>query len=224
MRFRRFAESALVACSLLLAPLAARADLTITQQVEGAGGSSEMTVQMKDDHMRADLAAQVSMLLDLKTGETLFLQHEPKTFSRLTAAQSAAMVKKFQDAIPPGAGKLEATTQKREISGYPTDLFIWTIGAMKLRFWVARDLPGGKVLQERLDRLQASGPFASVAALLPPPGSLPGVRLRTEMEVGAQKVSYTITGLKQDPLDEKLFALPPDYKEVPFAIAPGPTP
>jgi hypothetical protein len=220
MRFRRFVERALLGLSLLLAPLAARADLTITQQVEGAGGNTTMTIQLKEDHMRADLTAQISMLLDLKTGETLFLQHDAKTFSRLTAEQSEAMQKKFKDAIPPGEGKLEATTQKRVIGGYPTQLYVWSIGAMKLRFWVARDLPNAKVLEERLDRLQAAGPFASVAALMPPPGSLPGVRLSTEMEVGPQKVTTTITGLNQDPLDDKLFAVPADYKEVPFAIEP----
>lgn len=220
MRARSLFAGALLGFACLLAPRGARADIAITQQVEGAGGQGEMAIKIQGDHLRADVSAQVTMLLDLKSGDTIFLQNEPKTYSKLSAAESAAMVKKFQEAIPPGAGKLETTTQKRVIAGYNTQLFIWTIGEMKLRFWVARDVPNGQWLEDLLDRVQATGPFASVSALLPPASALPGLRLRTEMEVGPQKVTYTITGWSQDPLDAKLFELPKDYKEAPFAIEP----
>ena len=55
---------------LLLALLAtARADFTIVQRVEGGLNAGQMTLRIKDDKARADLAAQVSTITDLASGE-----------------------------------------------------------------------------------------------------------------------------------------------------------
>ena len=213
----------LLAVALLLSAQWLRADTLLTQEVETVGGRGEMTVRFHDGKIRTDLAEPVSTLFDPATGETLCLQHHPKTFTRLTRAQSEELARKLQQATPPGqTGRLESTGQKQEIAGHPTELFLWTVGGLRFRFWVARDFSNADALNALLDQLQSSGPAQGAAALLPTRAALPGVRLRTEMDAEGQHITYTILSVAEAPADDALFQVPPGYKEVPFAISPLP--
>jgi hypothetical protein len=207
-----------------LVPLEARADLTIVQQTEGAGASGEMLIRIRGNKMRSDLTARLTMILDGDTGETFFLHHADQTFSRVTAEEAKHMGERFGEAQSGSeAGKLFATGEKKMIGSHLAELYLWTIGAMKMRLWIAHDFPNGQAVQAQLDRLQRVGLASATANLMPPAGSVPGLRLRTEIELKGQKLAYTILSVKEEPLDAAQFSIPPEYRETPFAFPAKPT-
>src|SRR5881394_2833360 len=74
----------------------ARADFTIVQKIEGGLNSGQMTLRIKDDKARADLAAQVSTITDLASGETITLQHAAKVFIKIPAEQAQKLFERVQ--------------------------------------------------------------------------------------------------------------------------------
>jgi hypothetical protein len=192
----------------------ARADLIITQQVEGGGQQGEMTIKIKDGKARADLAQPVSMITDAATGETIVLQNNRKTFSRVPAAQTKELMEQFLKAQNAGAPpKLQATGKKETVSGYETEIYTWNVGTVKMRFWIAKDYPNAKAVQEQLERLQHAGLSEVAASMMPKMSELPGVKLRTEFDLGGRKVTYTIVSIKEQPVDAEVFNIPKEFTE-----------
>jgi hypothetical protein len=202
---------------------AARADLVIKQQVEGAQ-TGEMTIRIKDGKTRADLATPVSMITDAASGDTIVLQHAKKTFVRMPASETQRLAEQLLKAQAGAVPKLQATGQKQQVAGHDCELFTWSLGTMRMRFWVARDFPNAEAIQAQLDAMQNAGLAAVAAKLMPKAGHLPGVRLRTELDVQGQKVSYTITSIEETPVDAALFEIPAGYSEAPISLSPTPSP
>ena len=200
---------------LLLFALPAWADLTVLQKVEGSGLEGEMTIKFHGTKMRADLAVPLSTIVDSTTGETIVLQHKTKTFNRISAEQTKGLAEqllKAQGASEPG--KLTPTNEKKEIAGHQTQAFLWTVGQLKIKFWVCTDFPNAEAIQQQLNLIQNSGLATVAASMMPTAAQMPGLRLRTEFEIPPQKVATTIQSIKQDPVDPKLFDVPAGYKEV----------
>ncbi len=218
---RRSSFLVLLVAALFGLALPVHADLTITQQVEGSGLAGEMIIRIKGGKTRADLPQNASILTDAETGDTLLLQHRSKSYTRIAAEQTKALAEQLQKAqagaAPP---KLQATGEKKEISGHQTVRYTWTAGAMTLHFWVAKDYPNGAAIQEQLDRLQNAGLASVAAGMMPKSSEMPGIRLRTEMQGQGQKVSYTIKTIKEDEVDPALFEVPKDYTEAPAPLIP----
>ena len=201
--------------TLCLALTVARADLVILQKVEGGGLEGEMTIKFQGKKVRADLALPISIIVDADSGESLMLQHRSKTFNRVSVADTKALaeqVLKAQGASQPP--KLTPTGEKKELAGHQTEGFLWTVGQMKVRFWVAKDFPHGDAVQQQLNLLQNSGLGAVASSMMPSATDLPGVRLRTEFEIGDKKIASTILSIKEEPVDPSVFQVPADYKEV----------
>jgi hypothetical protein len=206
---------------LLLTALAlsAQAGYTIVQQVEGPGTTSDVTIRIEGNKMRSEVAEPLSVIVDGETGESIFLQHKNHTFSRVTAEQARRMGERLVEAqTDHDPGTLLPTGEKKMIGSYTGELYIWTIGAMKMRLWISRDFPDGPAVQAQLDRLQQFGVNSVGAKLMPPSASLPGLRLRTEMELPGQKLVYTILSVKEEPIEAAYFTIPPGYHETPFAL------
>jgi hypothetical protein len=198
-----------------LALTTARADFILLQKVEGKGVTGEMTVKFKGTKVRTDLAGQMSTIADSATGQTIVLQHKTRTFNRISAEQTkdlSEQVLKAQEADEPPV--LTPTGEKKEIAGHQTQGYLWTVGKMKVKFWVCTDFPGADALQQQLNILQSSGLGTAAASLMPSAVQLPGLRLRTEIEVGPQKVATTIVAIKQTAVPPDVFEIPATYKEV----------
>ena len=62
--------------------IAARADFTIKQKVDGGMQSGEMTLRVKGDKIRVYMPAspggEMSIIMDLSTGDTVTLLHQQK--------------------------------------------------------------------------------------------------------------------------------------------------
>ena len=222
-RMRHALAGVVFAAALHVVGGSSRADLIIVQQVKGGGQQGEMTIKIKDGKSRADLAQPVSMITDAATGETIVLQNNRKTFSRIPAAQTKTLVEQFLKAQGGGEPpKLEATGKKETVSGHETEIYLWNVGTIKMRFWIARDFPNATAIQAQLDSLQNSGLSALAASMMPKAADLPGVRLRTEFNLPGHKVTYTISSIKEQAVEAGTFDVPKDFTEVPVPLPGAP--
>ncbi len=64
--------------------LSARGDFTIVQKVEAKGHTNEMTLKLKDDKVRMEVAPQMTMIVDGRTGETITLLTAQIKFLRMS--------------------------------------------------------------------------------------------------------------------------------------------
>jgi hypothetical protein len=196
------------------------AGLRVVQQIESAGSTSEVTILVDGVKMRSDLTPEISVIMDGESGETIYLRHPQQTFSRVSPEEAKRLADRVQDARGEAPqGTLVPAGEKKMIGNYQAELYTWSIGAMKMRLWISPDFPNAQAVQAQLDRLQQRGIAAASAQMMPPAGSLPaGLRLRTEIELNGQKVSYTILSAKEETLDPASFAIPTAYRETPFAL------
>lgn len=190
------------------------------QLIEGSGTSSQVAILIRDLKMRSDVSAGLSIIMDGETGETVYLRHPEQTYSRVSAEEAKRLADRVQDAQGESTpGILLATGEKKMIGKYAAELYTWTIGAMKMRLWISRDFPNALAVQAQFDRVQQRGLAGAAVQMLPPTAKLPpGLRLRTEVEIGGQKVNYTILSATEETLDPSSFAIPNTYRETPFAL------
>lgn len=210
---RAFSPLFLVAAMLA----SARADLTIVQQVEGAGPVAQVTMKIKGDKARIEATPEMTMIYDGKSGETLNVVHGQKMVMRTTAAQTKMAAAAIAGNVvemkaPPEKVKVVPSGQKETINGYETEEYIATGTGYKASYWVARTYPQGEAI---LKQLQMMTPDALNGVLATPDlRDFPGLPLRTNVTMGETKIVTTITAVKTDPLPDSEFGIPEGYKEM----------
>ena len=204
--------------ALLFSLAAARADFVIVQKVDGLGQQSgNITVKIKDTKTRAEIAPQISYIMDGTTGESMTLMHAQKGCMKVSAEQGKALMeqmRKTQGASGPPA-KAVATGQKETVEQWAAEIFTWSGGSLAVRYWVARDFPNAAAIQAAMDKAQAGGIGALSKSLLPPNSEFPGMVVKTEMKTKGKTITSTIVSVKEEPVDAKEFEMPADYKELP---------
>lgn len=200
---------------LLTALATARADFTIVQKIEGGLNSGQMTLRLKDDKARADIAPQITIITDLGTGDVITLQHNTKVFIKLPGEQARAVlekVKQQQKATGKEPPKLTATGRTEKVDQYACDVFTWSAGEIHATDWIAKEHPNAATLLPALDRFQSAGLAGAARPLQPAMSELPGVLIKREMTIGTQKTTTTLISVSDAPLDPAIFAVPADYK------------
>ena len=200
---------------------ALRADLVVIQRVEGIGQpqAAEMTLKVKGDKIRADLAPEISTLTDSATGETTTLMHAQKAYMQISAEASGQLMGRLnadKDAtVEPTAP--QATGKHETLNGVDTELYTARLGQMKITYWIAKDFPQGDQLRALFKRLQNS-PLAKLTqgSLGSQPTDLPGVAIKTRMEPpNGRKLTVTLISIKEQPLDNAEFEIPQNYQALP---------
>ncbi|MEY2498436.1 MAG: hypothetical protein QOD12_1992 [Verrucomicrobiota bacterium] len=194
--------------------LQARADLTIVQQVEGGGPVSAITIKLKGDKARME-AAQMTTIMDGKTGDVLTLLNAQKKFVRISGDKAKAiaeMASKYSGTTAEKP-KLTATGRKETINGYETDEYVWETPKLKASYWIAPKYPDGVAIMKQL---QAATPtlWNDIAKGMLDYHDLPGIALRTKIKMGNKDITSTITAIKQDPLNDAEFSPPSDFQEL----------
>ncbi len=203
---------------LAISLVAARADFTIEQKVDGLGQQSgSIIVRIKDTQVRAELSPQISYIIDGASGDSITLMHAQKGFMKVSAEQGKALMEQMQKSA--GAGgtppKPVATGQKENVDQWPAEIFTWSSGALAVRYWVAKDFPNAAAIQSAMDKARAGGLGALNKNLLPASSDFPGLVVKTEMKTKGKVVTSTIVSVKEEPVDAKQFEIPADYKELP---------
>jgi hypothetical protein len=206
---------------VIFAAAAAHADLVIVQKVESPLQSGNMTIKVKDAKARADIATQVSTITDGATGDTITLMHAQKSFMRMSAERSKALLaqmQKLQGTAQPGAAqtppKLTPTGRKEKVDKYDCEVFTWSTGPANVTYWIARDCPNFAQVNAALDKTQNAGVSAVGKGMLPSSADFPGMPVKTEMTVNGQKVTTTIVSVAEEKVDPAAFEVPKDYKEM----------
>lgn len=197
------------------------ADLVVVQKVEGIGQpqAAEMTLKVKGDKIRVDLAPEISTLTDAATGETTTLMHAQKAYMQISPealGQLAGRLNGKQEAaLPPSTP--QATGKHETVNGVDTELYTARLGQMKVTYWIAKDFPEGDKLRDLFQKLQKS-PLAKLTqgGMGSQPADLPGVAVRTRMEPpNGQKLTVTLISVKEQALDNAEFEIPRNYQALP---------
>ncbi len=209
--------SLLLALALLLGTVAAKADLTIVQKVEGSQGSNEITLKVKGNRARVDINPQVTTLLDAQSGDLTTILHDQKKVMRISGEHAKAMADMAQSMSKdsaPSDQPPKATGKKEKINGYETEEYATDTPKYHTSYWVATDYPNYKEILQQMNVLQ-SGAFAALRKGLPDFRDLPGLPLRTEVKVdGKSQMTSTIESVDTKPLPETVFAIPGGYTEM----------
>ena len=222
---RRLSACCLAIC--LIPALSARADLTITQKVEGAGQNGDIIVKVKGDKERIEAPSQPTRIIDGKTGEMADLLNDKKQFLKISAGQmkaAAETINKFDNAKQPlPEKKLKPTGKKETINGYETEEYVFETPQYTASFWVASKYPGFANVLKQLEA-PIAGAWKPSNMGMPEYTDFPGVPIRTVIEVGGNKVVTTITSIKEDALAASEFEVPKDFQELkkPLDTAPPP--
>src|SRR6478672_12894966 len=202
---------------LFAATASLRADLTLVQKVDIAGTPGEMTIKFKGDKVRVDPAPQVSMITDVKTGDTVTLIHAEKKAMRISGDKmkaAAEMVKKFAGATPAEQkSKLTPLGRKETVNGMPTDVFTTDTAVGKATYYVAANYPDGAAIMKEMKTAQPSA-LANSGTNIPDFRDLPGVPVKIEMDTARGHVVMTLISAKRDPIPNSVFDVPTNYTDM----------
>jgi hypothetical protein len=197
--------------------IAARGDLTITQQIQKEGppqgGNVTMTMKIKEGKMRLDLNPQVSSIVDLKTGDMISLLHQQK----LVMTIPGGLIKSLQGAHAQEAAKSvganpippKPTGRKETISGYVCEEFETIANDMIVHLWLTKDLPNSEKLMSELSTLAGANPFRGLTK----DQQLPGFPIRTVVDAKRLgKTTLTVVTVSESPIADSEFMVPDGYR------------
>jgi Domain of unknown function (DUF4412) len=203
----------------------ARADLTITQKVEGTGQDREATVKIKGDKERIDSAGNPSQIIDGKSGDMINLQNDSKTYVKISAEQikaAAEAINKFggdQKSKP----KLTPSGKKEKINGYDTAEYLYETPQFKVSFWVATNYPGATEILKEM-QVPMSGAWKQSSMGMPEYTDFPGLPIRTVISMQGNSMTTTITSIKKDPVNAGEFEIPKGFQEMKAPVGGAPEP
>src|SRR3954470_10788631 len=130
----------------------ARADFTIVQKVEQKGTANEVVLKLKGDKIRMEATADVTMIVDGKTGDTLTLMKAQKKYLRISGEKAKAiseLAMKYggKNAEKP---KLVATGKKMTVNGYEADEYVGETALFKAKYWIAPSFPDSTAIMKQL--------------------------------------------------------------------------
>jgi hypothetical protein len=212
---KRLSCFALLAAALLAS---ARADLTIVQKIEGAGSLPEMTMKIKGDKIRIEATPEVTTIFDGKTGDMANIMNSQKMVMRMTADQAKAAAAMAGNQLTAGTKpgekvKVTPTGKKEKINGHDTEEYVVETPQYKASYWVAKNYPEGEAIMKQLQATNSQA-WNSASMGMPDFRDFPGLPLRTNVSMGGQNYTTTITAVKLDPLPDSDFTVPKGYQEM----------
>lgn len=201
--------------AFLAAALIARADLVIVQKVEGGGQAGDQTIKIKGEKSRSDLAQPVSVITDGATGEMITLMHTARTFMKVSAEQTKAMLEQIRKMRPtPEGPKLQPTGKKEKVGDYECEIFTTNLGTINITYWIAKDFPNYQSVLNQLEKFQSGAISAMGQGTMPSLKEFPGMMMKTEIELSGKKTTTTLVSAKEENVDPAVFNVPASYKEV----------
>ena len=214
----------LIILSLAVSLVAAHADLVLQQTVESAMINGTVTTQIKGDKIRVDMPATpqgaMSTIMDLNSGDSVTLMHDQKAAMKVPGAQIKQMVEKMKQArasagtnAPPP--RFADTGKAEKVGSYNAEIYNWSSpdGANQT-VWVTKDFPDYADIKVQMDKLNNS-PIAQISkGTAPDVSTLPGMVVKTQMEMNGQKVTSTLVSAKEQSVDASIFQTPQGYQEI----------
>lgn len=211
-------KSLLLLAVAVLSAQSVYADWVVVQKSETAGATENTTIKIKGDKTRMDVGQKMTIIADGATGDMLMLMHEQKVAMKMDAATiKSAMGAMAASGAP--AAKPTATGEKEKVGEYDTEVYTWTGAIGSGKFWVAKDFPNYKELNDSQEKLmKAMGP---AAAMMPQANDFPGMVVKSEMQVQGNKSTSELVSAKEEAVDEAVFKQPEGYQEMKMPTAPA---
>lgn len=219
---KHFALLAL-ACVFAIHSSFAFADWVIVQKSSAAGQERETTTRIKGAKARADVGADMSMIVDGDLGVTIMLMHQQKVVMKMDANAVKGLVDvagKLFGSQGGAESKIKATGQKEKIGEWDAEIVTWEGKVGSGRFWVARDFPDFKEINSVSDKLSAAlgNPMSS---LLPKSGEFDGMVVKSETTLLGQTATTELVSVKKQEVEPSQFEVPAEYKEMKLPGFPG---
>ncbi len=202
----------------LISSFSLLADAVIVQTVEGAGQNGPVTIFVKGDKIRTDIAKQISTIVDGSSGNLKTLMHDQKAYMEISAEAGLQLINtlKSQPGAPQASAEkpaFKATGKNETINGHQTEIYTLDSGNMKSTYWIAKDYPQGALVLDLHKQMQ-NNPLSKMAeTMAPQPEELPGVPVKIEMQIeGGEKITTTLVSVEEKTLDDSTFTIPEDYK------------
>ncbi len=213
-----------ISLSLAFSALAARADLVLQQNVESSMLNGTITTQIKGDKIRVDMPSSpqgaMSTIMDLSSGDSTTLFHDRKVAMLVPGAEIKQMAENLKksrasagtNAAPP---KFQDTGKTGKVGNYTTEIYTWASpdGANQT-VWVASDFPDYSKIKVQMDKLNNSPVAQMSKGAAPDVNTLPGMVVKTQMEMNGQKVTSTLVSAKESSVDASIFQTPKDYQQM----------
>ncbi len=217
-----------ITLALFLAAGIARGDIVIVQSVDGMAQTGQMTIMVGADKVRTDVSPEVSTITDTTTGDVTTLMHPQKSFVVISAAMSRAMLAQTKAAmVQAGAASAspappEATGKTDKINGCTAAEYKFSNGNLKATYWISSDFPNAKMVMDALAKFRKGSLADITGAFAPDLGKLPGVPVKTEVEINGQKITTEIVSAKEQPVDPAEYQVPAAYTQVKMPAQPQP--
>ena len=207
---------------ILLSATLLPGDLVMVQRMEECGRSMEITVKVKGELIRTDVSGEISTITNTASGETVTLRHAQKTCLRMSADATQDLMKQLEQlreenqkaGITQNPFKLEPTGKHENVAGQETRIYTTQVGSIRVTYWIADKYPNADKYLEVFRHLQKSAMTTLARGMTNIPGEFefPGIPVKTEMATpDGRKISTTILSIKEEPLEDIDFTIPPDY-------------
>lgn len=199
--------------SLLFVAAFAQADVTVEQKIESSMINGNSVTKIKGDMVRIDTPApgvgQISMIVDIAKGKSTTLMPAQK----MAMQMDLGVIKdKAQSLLQGQAGKIGKPTptgKTEKIGDWTADIYEWNAGGIPLKLWIAKDFPNAAAIKEQMNKLSKAtmGGALDLSQL-----DLPGMVVKTEMTAPQMTMSTTLVSVKEAPIADSEFIVPPDFK------------
>jgi Domain of unknown function (DUF4412) len=197
--------------------VAAHADLTIVQKVEGIPESGQMTIKIKGAKARIEAVPQLTTIVDTKTGDMMNLMNDQKAVVHISAEKMKAAMETIRKFNGQGESttkpKLTATGKKETINGYETEQYVYETPKFKATYWIAPNYPNTSAILKQMEVLN-SGAWKPRDLLMLDYKDFPGVPIKSIVTISGNTVTTTVTAIKEDSLGDSEFEVPKDFQEV----------
>lgn len=209
----------LLLCLLLAGT--ARADLTITQKVEGAGAKvDQMVIKIKGEKTRIEIGGS-STIIDGKSGDTVTLLHSQKQVMRISGDRMKAMVEMANKFSPQGKGgvaadqppKLTTTGKTEKVNGFDTEVYTSEGPQWKATYWIATSYPNAAEILKQMQAMQPAR-WGAQNTGIPDYRNFPGVPVKTVVDIAGKQITSTLISIKADPIADADFVIPTGYSEM----------
>jgi predicted RecA/RadA family phage recombinase len=197
------------------------ADVTVVQTLDSAMMKGEMVMKVKGDKARTDMPAgmmgSMTVLMDVKSGESVTLMHSAKMMLRMKTGDAMAAGAAAIDSAK--IQKPKATGQKEKVGTWETEVFEAETGIGPARMWVAKDFPNYDSIQKELKRISEA--TTKGKTFDPSNFDMGGMVVKLEMGSPVGKIVTTLVRVETKELDAKDFEVPQGYTEQKLPTIPG---
>ncbi len=198
------------------------ADWVIVQKVTtDQAKDMSMSIKAKGDKSRMDMGDQMSLILDSTTGDSTMFMHPQKMMMKLSAeSMKGIMAMAAQQIGNEPAAKPKATGKMEKVGEYECEIYTWEGKLGTGKFWVAKDFPNAKELNELQDKMMKSM-GSPMASHVPQNSDFPGIVVKSEMTVMGKLNVSELVSAKQEPVSDDVFKTPEGYQEMKTPGLPG---